>query len=35
MKIEHINNRLKQNKIINTRYIKDIEILKTLYIQDV
>jgi transposase len=28
MKIEHINNRLKQNKIINTRYIKDIENFK-------
>ena len=24
MRIEHINNKLKQNKSINTRYIKDL-----------
>ena len=24
MKIEHVNNRLKQNRSLNTRYIKDI-----------
>ena len=30
MKIEHVNNRLKQNKSINTRYTRDIKNFESL-----
>ena len=30
MKIEHINNRLKQNRSLNTRYMKDIKNFESL-----